>query len=142
MEPERYIERILETENLTDELEDKEAQLLLDWGLAELGPLLAKIEDPEIAGGKVNQLMAVMRKINRILGALEGRPSDALAADLIALDELRYVLQGLPPLPLTTAEYAQAAAILANLDTHGALDYLIHWRASTTKKPDEASGQE
>ena len=85
-----------------------------------------------------------MRKINRILGALQGKPIDALAADLIALDELLLALGRRSPevLAATPAECAQAAGILSTLDTPGALDFIIHWRAPVSPQSDIPTSQE
>src|SRR5690242_11810569 len=60
------IERITENENLTDGLEDDDANWLLQWGTSHVSSLIAGIEDDEVAGEKVNQLMAVMRSLNAI----------------------------------------------------------------------------
>ena len=53
MEKECFIERILETENLTDELEDADARWLLDWGIQNLDEVLSSTQDEETAGNKV-----------------------------------------------------------------------------------------
>lgn len=60
------IERISETENLTDGLDDDDANWLLQWGTSRVGKLIAGIADDDAAGEKVNQLMAVMRSLNAI----------------------------------------------------------------------------
>lgn len=88
MEKERFIERILETENLTDELEDADANWLLDWGIQNLDEVLSSTEDEETAGNKVNALMAVMRKINHIAGSYASKDRGELANDLAELNEL------------------------------------------------------
>ncbi len=88
MDIDRYKERILETENLTDELEDDEANWLLDWGVARLDDVLGDIDDEEAAGNQVNALMAVIRKVNRITGSYSDKDPESLAQELIALAEL------------------------------------------------------
>jgi glutaminase len=45
-------------------------------------PLIAGIEDDEAAGEKVNQLMAVMRRLNQIAADREVKSSENLAADV------------------------------------------------------------
>lgn len=60
------IERISENENLTDGLDDDDADWLLQWGASRVGALIAGVTDDEVAGEKVNQLMAVMRSLNAI----------------------------------------------------------------------------
>ncbi len=88
MDKERFTERILETENLTDELEDTDANWLLDWGITRLDLVLKGAKDDETAGSRVNALMAVMRKINRITGSYSGQSPQMLAGDLSALHDL------------------------------------------------------
>jgi hypothetical protein len=88
MDKERFTERILETENLTDELEDADASWLLDWGIARLDQVLEGAQDQETAGSRVNALMAVMRKINRIVGSYADKSPQRLAQDLAELRDL------------------------------------------------------
>lgn len=101
LDKERFIERMLETENLTDELEDADASWLLDWGIGKLDEVLqgsgeedtdantaaaaAAAEAAVAAGSRVNALMAVMRKINRIVGSYADKSPQALARDLRGL---------------------------------------------------------
>ena len=75
-------ERMLEVENLTDALEDDDANWLLDWGAKQVGPLIQGIADDDQAGEKVNQLMGVMRSINRITGDRNAAPPDELTDDV------------------------------------------------------------
>jgi hypothetical protein len=79
------IERILETENLTDGLEDDDADWLLKWGIGYVHGLIGEIEDDEIAGEKISDLMAVMRKLNQIAADRVVKPVEALAEDIEAL---------------------------------------------------------
>jgi hypothetical protein len=88
MNKEILIEKILETENLTDELEDADASWLLDWGLNRVDDVLEGIIDDEIAGGKTNDLMAVMRKMNRIAGRYAGSTPAEIADNLYKLHNL------------------------------------------------------
>lgn len=62
------IDRILETENLTDNLEDEDADALINWGIAQVDPLVGGVDDEDVAGEKINQLMHLMRQINSIAG--------------------------------------------------------------------------
>jgi hypothetical protein len=82
MDRQTAIERITETENLTDGLEDDDANWLLDWGIARVDGLLAGITDEDAAGDKLNQLMAVMRSLNQIAADRAAATPDALAADI------------------------------------------------------------
>ena len=88
METERFVQKILDTENLTDELEDSDASWLLDWGIGQLAVVLQDETDAEAAGEKTNCLMAVMRKMNRIAGLYARKAPSDLAEDLAQLDEL------------------------------------------------------
>ena len=129
-----FIDRILETENLTDELEDAEANTLINWGIAQLDRALQGVDDPEDAGKRVNDLMAVMRKINRILSSYTRKSPQALAKDIATLRKL--TAQSLPspasgPTPSFSADHTgpvspeQAAIDLPGLPTHEALEYLL-----------------
>lgn len=95
METDRFIQKILETENLTDELDDCDASWLLDWGIGQLAVVLQGETDAEAAGAKTNCLMAVMRKMNRISGYYARKAPSELAEDLAQLDEL--MAAALPP---------------------------------------------
>jgi hypothetical protein len=99
MDKKPFVERLLEVENLTDELQDRDANWLLDWGIGKLDTLLSDISDPETAGLKVNRLMAVMRKINRIAGSYAEKNSVDLADELRALQQLCLVAFGQPTQP-------------------------------------------
>ena len=134
MEAERFVERILETENLTDELEDADAQCLLDWGLAELPPLLGSIQDAETAGEKANALMAVMRKINRLVGRMSARSQAELAEELGVLE---YLFSNIHPgISLASEdELAQTAASLAELTPRAALELIFQRHARPQSPP-------
>lgn len=132
MDKQRFIDRILETENLTDELEDSEAQWLLDWGIAALDPLLEGLEDAEIAGTKVNALMAVMRKLNHLVGRRDGRTREEIATDFADLDGLaREIDPGRSN--ATPQDCLDAAQALAGLDARSGLEYAARWNLSDAK---------
>jgi hypothetical protein len=82
MDRQTAIDRITETENLTDGLEDDDANWLLDWGIAHVDGVVTGITDEDAAGDKLNQLMAVMRSLNQIAADRAAKPPDALAADI------------------------------------------------------------
>jgi hypothetical protein len=126
MDKERFVERMLETENLTDELEDSDANWLLDWGTGQLDQVLQGIVDEEAAGNRVNALMAVMRKINRMTGSRQRRPAVDLSADLLALTGLFSDAFGTAR-QASQEERSAAATRLATLPTHAALDLLTGW---------------
>jgi hypothetical protein len=82
MDRQTAIDRITETENLTDGLEDDDANWLLDWGIAHVDGLVTGIKDEDAAGEKLNQLMSVMRTLNQIAADRAAKPPDALAGDI------------------------------------------------------------
>src|SRR5690349_24926526 len=85
MDEQREIERITETENLTDGLEDHDANWLLNWGIGHVRDLIQGVKDDDAAGDKVHALMAVMRKLNQIEADRAAKPRNALADDTRAL---------------------------------------------------------
>jgi hypothetical protein len=109
MDKARFKERILETENLTDELEDIEANWLLNWGISHLDDVLGA--DPIAAGDRVNALMAVMRKINRIAGNYASKDPQDLVEDLSSLNDLYLAAFG----PVETAKIGSAANTVEEL---------------------------
>jgi hypothetical protein len=54
MDRQTAIDRITETENLTDGLEDDDANWLLDWGIARVDGLVTGIADEDAAGEKLS----------------------------------------------------------------------------------------
>ena len=77
IDPQNFIDRMLETENLTDALEDEDADYLLNWGVAQLKEKLGKFDDKKDAGEYTNALMSFMRTVNQITGNLESiQPED------------------------------------------------------------------
>ncbi len=143
MDKERFKERILETENLTDELEDADANWLLDWGTARLDTVLRGVKDEETAGNRVNALMAVMRKINRITGSYAGQSPEALAEDLAALRDLFAAAFG-PPAGAAAGATTNAGPNAA-ANGPGASRGAFSWKARrwpwSYKKPQEKAAQ-
>jgi len=131
MDRQHFIDRILETENLTDELEDAEANTLLKWGIGQLDKVLLDIVDEEKAGERVNTLMAVMRKINRMIGSRNTKNHSDLAADFFDLNSL--CSSSFKDVPIIKAaasdadDCIEAARHLAKQVPSEALDFLIQW---------------
>jgi hypothetical protein len=126
MEKDMFVERMLEIENLTDELEDDQANWLLNWGISRLDQVLQGAADAEAGGDKANALIAVMRKINRMTGARGTAGSETLADDLSALSGLFSAAFG-KEYVVTAAECSLAAARLAKLSPQQAVEYLAAW---------------
>jgi hypothetical protein len=82
MDEQVAIDRITETENLTDNLEDQAANWLIDWGISQAKQLVSNIKDEDLAGDKLNAVMAVMRSLNQIAGGYMDKPASALADDI------------------------------------------------------------
>ena len=126
MEKDIFVERMLEVENLTDELEDAQANWLLNWGISRLDGVLQGAADAEAGGDKANALMAVMRKINRMAGARRKADPETLAGDFAALSNLFSTAFGIE-VAATPAECGLAAARLPKLSHQEAVEYLAVW---------------
>lgn len=124
MDPQIFIERILETANLTDNLEDAEADQLLRWGVAQIPALLDGVADEETAGERVSALMAFMRHINRTLG---DRSNLTLAELAAALEKLagRYRRAFDTARSRSPEEYLAAARQLQEISPQEAVAFLI-----------------
>ncbi len=121
-----FVDRILETENLTDELVDADAQWLLDWGIAQLDLALQGIDNEESANKQVSALMACMRKINRISGQMKHKNPEDLASDLGELAGLKAEVFG-TRVDLESAGFAKLASELQRMPTRQALEFLTSW---------------
>jgi hypothetical protein len=64
----RAIERILMDERVTEELEDAEADLLLQWGEQQVSWLADQHADEQAFEEATNQLRQIMRQINSFIG--------------------------------------------------------------------------
>jgi hypothetical protein len=72
------IDRITETENLTDNLDDDTADWLIKWGIEQAHKIIGKSQDKEVADVTINRIMAVMRKLNKIAGNIQSVSPDEL----------------------------------------------------------------
>ena len=118
--PQNFIDRILEVENLTDSLEDEDADYLLNWGVTQLKQKLGYIEDSETAGEYTNDLMGFMRMLNQIAGNLE----DIQPENLAQLAEYRQKALG-PEQELAAVAYAEAITLLKPMTPRQAVEYLL-----------------
>ena len=138
METDRFADRLLEVENLTDNLEDNEANILINWGIGQLDTLVSDLEDEEIAGDKVNALMQFMRGINGLVGSL----TDISPEGLQNLAE-RYAQVFGDAHKVEQAECETAAAKVANMQPQEAVQFLLEWvlpaspNENTPVRPDE-----
>ena len=69
MDKKGFVEELLETENLTDDLEDRDARRLLEWGIARLEVILQDAVDEPAARDKVTALKNLLRHINQGAGS-------------------------------------------------------------------------
>ena len=131
MDKSLFVERMLGAENLTDELEDSQADWLIKWGIARLDQalLLAAKNDPEAAGNQANALMAVVRKINRMAGRRQAADPESLANEFAALNALFDSAFG-GNRRSSPEEYRQAAERLAAMDAQPAVEFLTEWGKS------------
>jgi hypothetical protein len=117
-----FIDRLLESENLTDQLEDDDANSLLDWGIAKIDGLIEGVADHEEAGEKVNKLMHVMRGLN----SLAGNPAGVSPQRLMELlDRYEQVVQGTTP--VDEAEHRAVAEKISKMQPGEAIRFLMEW---------------
>jgi hypothetical protein len=137
MEEQIAIERILETENLTDGLEDDDAQWLLDWGIAQVHGLIDGIEDDDLAGAKVNALMAVMRRLNQIAADREVLSVDVLSGEIRDFAKLYPKAFGKQPhiAKINTATYTHTAEIIRNQTPLDAIQTMLALVIPAPPKP-------
>lgn len=132
MDADFFIGRILETENLTDNLEDADAKKLLNWGIQHVGALIG---DPSSAHDNVNALMGLLRQINRIAPDAASKDPQALAADLAALAEAAERTLGVSP-PRDGEALHNLAVSLAAMPPAQAIDTLIQWLGTAPQGAD------
>lgn len=130
------VARITETENLTGDLEDADAQWLIDWGVAQVDVLVLPSKDDTGAGYKLNQLMAVMRVLGGIGGTYADRPTALLIGDLRGFFA-RYALAFGQPNRVHEADLAPLAARIVSLTPQAAMQTLLSTAAGQSS-PNEA----
>ncbi len=121
MDQQVFIDKILETENLTDNLEDKPADALLKWGTAQVGKLIQGVDDDEAAGAKVNDLMHVMRGLN----SLAGNPADVTHEKVADLINSYMTLVG--DVNVDEAERRSIAERVSKMESGEAIRFLTEW---------------
>ena len=124
MDRQLFIDRLLESENLTDNLEDEAANTLIKWGISQIDHLI-KDKDEETAGAKVNQLMSLMRAVNSVAGD----PSAASLAPLFRLLN-RFAQTFDKDHPISENERSTVAKEISSMQPKDAVDYLLKWMDS------------
>ncbi len=96
----RATEAILEAENLTDGLQDAEAETLLNWGLARVEAAVYATADLESAAAKaqIARSVTLVRQMMRRINALVAGRAD-LEEDEELAQGLRALVQAAPALP-------------------------------------------
>ncbi len=123
MDEDFFIGRLLETENLTDNLEDGDATVLIDWAVKHVGPIIA---NPFTAGERANLLMAVLRKINHLIPDLGIKSPQELSN---ALADIAKTVEGaferMPP--AGAADLQSLVDRLRPATTSEAIEILLEW---------------
>jgi hypothetical protein len=116
-----FVDRMLESENLTDELEDEDADWLLNWGIGQIGEAIKAAADMDAASEKVNALMQFMRLLNR----LGGNPTSASSV-IPELLEIHSAVFGASPSP-GEMERRRAVETLSTMTSRQAMEFIVHW---------------
>jgi hypothetical protein len=119
-----FIDRLLESENLTDNLDDEAANTLLKWGISQIDHLV-KDKDEETAGSKVNQLMSLMRSVN----SMAGNPSTASTQSLFNLLDIFAQTFGKNHF-IGDKERRAVVQQISGMEPKDAVDYLLTWMDS------------
>jgi hypothetical protein len=132
------IDRITETENLTDALQDDDANWLIEWGIARAKSLIEGIKDDEAAGEKVVKLMAFMRKLNQLVGDCSAEKAPELVASIRDLSEA-YGAAFRKATKHSEADYKSAADTVCKKAPQEAMQYLIDFVSLEPASPDKAA---
>jgi hypothetical protein len=121
-DPQKFVDRMLEIENLTDNLEDNDANFLLNWGVDRLKKIVEPEADDESAGQRANQLHGFMRTLNQVSADLENVHQE----DLAKLAECARGAFGTGQ-DLKPEDFAGKASTLKGMSQRQAIDQLIQW---------------
>ena len=117
-----FVDRMLETENLTDELEDEPAKWLINWGVEKIDIVTDGIDDEELASEQVGNLMRFMRRLNRIAGNMDS----LTAEDLRELLDRHTSAFGASR-TASEEEMTETAGRLSSMSPFEVLEFLITW---------------
>jgi hypothetical protein len=117
-----FVDRLLETENLTDQLEDEDANSLLNWGIAKIDGLIEGVTDHEVAGEKINRLMHVMRSLNSLAGNPSGVSTQGLVELLNRYDQ---IVNGTTR--VDEAEHRSVVEKISKMQPGEAIRFLTEW---------------
>jgi hypothetical protein len=122
IDQQRFVERMLESENLTDDLEDDDANWLLNWGIGQIGNVIEVKQDLEAAAERVNALMQFMRLLNRI----GGNPASISPKVIPELLERHSAAFGSSCTP-SDMECQQFVETLPVMTSRQAMEFIINW---------------
>jgi hypothetical protein len=122
MDRQLLIDRLLEAENLTDNLEDDAANTLIKWGIGQIDRLTNNMQDDERVGAKVNRLMSLMRGVNSIAGDPSAISSDAL---MKIVDRYAQIFD--KDHQIEEVERRDVAQKLSTMQPKEAVEYLLSW---------------
>jgi hypothetical protein len=120
-----FVERMLESENLTDELEDDDANWLLNWGIGQIGHVIEVKQDLEAAAERVNALMQFMRLLNRI----GGNPASISPGVIPELLERHSAAFGASYSP-SEIKCQQVVETLPAMTSRQAMEFIINWASN------------
>src|SRR5512145_1139934 len=107
MDTQKYVDRLLENENLTGDLEDEEADWLMKWGIQQLTIVTDGLIEAEAANEKVSALMTFMRRVGRTAARKNSRTPEELVENLQELSSF-YARAFGSSRPISQDEYAEA----------------------------------
>ncbi|MFZ6026888.1 MAG: hypothetical protein ACOYYS_04155 [Chloroflexota bacterium] len=135
MNTQTYKERLLENENLTADLEDPEADWLLQWGVSQIPIVTDGVTDEAFAGEKISALATFIRRTGRTVVRRNRRTPEELADALRELGNFYARAFGACRL-LSPDDYLRAAIRLQALSTLEGLQTIVQW---FTPAPDQTS---
>ena len=135
MDRQVLIDRLLESENLTDNLEDEDADTLIKWGIAQISPLVNGIKDEDAAGEKVSDLMALMRQINLIAGNLSTVSEDKIQK---LLEQFTQTFD--KDLHVSDEERRALVEKISQMQPGEAVKYLLEWMHSKKQRSSDQKG--
>jgi hypothetical protein len=122
LDPQPYLDRMLENENLTGDLKDEDAQWLLDWGAQQVKAMAAETSDPEALSQKAGALTRFMHSLSRLGGSLP-----YLEPAKLPLLAESYAEAFGASRAADQAECIAAAARASQMEPGDALGFLLRW---------------
>ncbi len=129
MDRQVFKDRLLETENLTDNLEDQDAKILINWGIEQIAPLVNGVHDEDEANEKIYQLMQLMREINSIAGNPSTVSQEKISRLLAAYQKTFNITHS-----IGEEEAKAALEKIPNMQPGETVKYLLEWMKSQQEK--------